>query len=160
MLPVEVSARERVTAIDPGATAGWAQFTAGKLSAAGIFRNHEYPAVWHRGYDQTLVLEVPRIYPHRSKGDPNDIVELALTVGEIRGHYRPLVTRLIETYPASWKGQVPKEIHHARVLKALADDEKKLLDVEKRKVTKTNPHGFDNNMLDAVALGLWFLQRT
>lgn len=156
---MNTSKTERLTAIDPGATSGWAQFTAGKLSAAGIFRDYEYPAVWHRGYEQTLVLEIPRIYPHRSKGDPNDIVQLALTVGEIRGHYRPLVTHLSETYPATWKGQVPKEIHHARVLKVLADDEKKLLDAERRKVTKTNPHGYDHNMLDAVGLGLWFLQR-
>lgn len=154
------AARERVTAIDPGRLSGWAQFTAGSLSAAGVFVEDKYPAVWHRGFDQTLVLEIPRIYPHRSKGDPNDIVELALTVGEIRGYYRPLVTRLIETYPASWKGQLPKEIHHARVLKMLSDDERMLLDVEKRKVSKTNPHGYDHNMLDAVALGLWFLSRS
>ena len=159
MSSFEQAMRERVTAIDPGRTSGWAQFTAGKLSAAGTFRDHDYPAVWHRGFDQTLVLEIPRIYPHRSKGDPNDIVDLALTVGEIRGHYRPLVTRVIETFPANWKGQVPKEIHHARVLRQLADDELRLLEGEKRKVSKTHPHGYDHNMLDAVALGLWFLQR-
>jgi hypothetical protein len=150
---------ERVTAIDPGLTSGWAQFTAKKLSGAGVFREHDYPAVWHRGYEQTLVIEVPRIYPHRSKGDPNDIVQLALTVGEIRGHYRPQVTRIVETYPASWKGQVPKEIHHARVLKQLADDETRILAPHARRFSKTHPHGFDHNLLDAVALGLWFLRR-
>ena len=153
-----MSSFERVTCIDPGKASGWAQYSGGKLFACGIFSDWQYPQVWHGGFQQ-LVLEVPRIYPNRSKGDPNDIVELALTAGEIRGHYRPLVTSIIEVFPASWKGQVPKDIHHARVLRELGEDERRLLDVEKRKPTKTNPHGYDHNMLDAVALGLWFLKR-
>lgn len=149
----------KLTAIDPGKVAGWAQFSAKKLIRCGIFSDWQYPQVWHPSDVQYLVLEVPRIYPHRSKGDPNDIVDLALTAGEIRGHYRELGCHVIETFPSMWKGTVPKEIHHARVLDKLADDEKRLLDVEKRKATKTNPHGYDHNMLDAVALGLWLLER-
>jgi len=150
---------ERVTCIDPGKVAGWAQYTGKKLTACGIFSDWKYPQVWHRGFDQYLVLEVPRIYPYRSKGNPNDIVDLAITAGEIRGHFRAAGCHIIEVWPATWKGQVPKEIHHARVLKQLADDELRLLDVEARKFSKTNPNGYDHNMLDAVALGLWLLRR-
>jgi predicted nuclease with RNAse H fold len=150
---------ERVTCIDPGKVAGWAQWTNKKLTSCGIFSDWNYPTLWHRGCEQYLVLEVPRIYPHRSKGDPNDIVDLAMTAGEIRGFARAAGCHIIEVFPRTWKGQVPKEIHHARVLKHLADDELRLLDVEARKFSKTNPNGYDHNMLDAVALGLWFLQR-
>ena len=156
-----MSLSERVTAIDPGATSGWAQFASGQLFAAGTFRGDEFPSVWHRGYEQTLVIEVPRIYPGgRGKGDPNDIVTLAMRVGEIRGHYaRTVSARIVETYPRTWKGQVPKEIHHARVLAALSAQERTVLDAHARRPTKTNPHGYDHNMLDAVGLGLWFLKR-
>lgn len=150
---------DRVTAVDPGKVAGWAQYTAKKLTACGIFSDWKYPQIWHSGYEQTFVMEIPRIYPHRSKGDPNDIVDLALTTGEIRGHFRAAGCHIIEAFPRTWKGQVPKEIHHARVLKQLADDELRLLNAEARKISKTNPNGFDHNMLDAVALGLWFLRR-
>ena len=151
---------ERVTAIDPGATSGFAQFTEGKLFAADTFSGEEFPEVWHRGYAQTLVLEVPRIYPGNSKGDPNDIVKLAMRVGEIRGHYvRTASVHIVEVFPRTWKGNVPKETHHARVLAALSSQERSVLAPHARRVTKTNPHGLDHNMLDAVGLGLWFLKR-
>jgi len=155
-----MSTTERVTAIDPGATSGFAQFTAGKLFAADTFAGEKLPEVWHRGYAQTLVLEVPRIYPGNSKGDPNDIIKLAMRAGEIRGHYiRTASVRIVEVFPRTWKGNVPKDIHHARVLAALDEQERGVLAPRARRVTKTNPHGFDHNMLDAVGLGLWFLQR-
>lgn len=154
-----MSSYERVTAIDPGRTSGWAQFVGHRLQAAGTFADRAYPPAW-RHADQWLVIEVPRIYPHgRGKGDPNDIVELALTAGEIRGHYRAQGCRVVETHPRTWKGQVPKDIHHARVLAALAPEELRALAPLAKRVTKTHPHGFDHNMLDAVALGLWFLKR-
>jgi len=151
---------ERITAIDPGATSGYAQFAEGKLFAAGTFSGEAFPEVWHRGYAQTLVLEVPRIYPSGGKGDPNDIIQLAMRVGEIRGHYvRTASARIVEVFPRTWKGNVPKEIHHARVLAQLGDQERAVLAPHARRVTKTNPHGLDHNMLDAVGLGLWFLKR-
>ena len=151
---------DRLTAIDPGAASGFAQFAEHKLFAASTFSGEEFPEIWHRGYAQTLVLEVPRIYPGNSKGDPNDIVKLAMRAGEIRGYYaRAAAPFVFEVFPRTWKGNVPKEIHHGRVLAALDEQERGVLAPHARRVTKTNPHGLDHNMLDAVGLGLWFLKR-
>lgn len=152
----------RVTAIDPGLTAGWAQFDDGRLVIAGTFKDgQEWPVIRAFAYDkQALVIEVPRIYPGNSKGDPNDILELAMRAGEICGYFRDVNNLTItKVYPRTWKGQVPKEIHHGRILAQLDPAEVKVLEPHRKRFTKTNPHGLDHNMLDAIGLGLWFLQR-
>lgn len=153
-----MSTYERVIAIDPGRTSGWARYVGHRLQDAGTFAEQAYPLSW--AAPSWLVIEVPRIYPGgRGKGDPNGLIQLALTVGEIRGHYRARGCRIVETFPSMWKGQTPKEIHHARVLAKLDAQELRALDPHRRRATKTNPHGYDHNLLDAVALGLWFLER-
>lgn len=150
-------------AIDPGATSGWARFHGEVLDDAGKF---DFVAV--EGIDFSLpqsnlycggqlVIEIPRVYPRSGKGDPNDIIELAMKAGEIRGYYRHLGMKVREVYPRTWKGTVPKDVHGARVLAALTDIERSLL--EKVKVTKTNANGYNHNELDAVGLGLWHLKR-
>lgn len=103
------------------------------------------------------VCEKPRVYdkPVRIKGrlvriDPDDLVEVAIAAGRITGQ-RATVYR----FPAEWKGQVPKEIHHARVKARLSSAELHTLGLCLNYVTPSLRH----NVLDAVALGMKELGR-
>lgn len=61
-----------------------------------------------------LVIEVPQVYQgRRQKGDPNDLVRLALLAGNLEA----LVStyNVMEVLPSTWKGQVPKPLHHTRL---------------------------------------------
>jgi hypothetical protein len=53
--------------------------------------------------------------------------------------------------PSAWKGQVPKSVHHARILAALSYEEQSRIP----KLPTSKLH----NVLDAVALGLFHVGR-
>jgi hypothetical protein len=62
-----------------------------------------------------LVVEGQKNYPH-SPVRPDDLMHLAFAAGVARGHYRtPLLAAKIPL-PQEWKGTVPKDIAHARIL--------------------------------------------
>jgi len=141
-------------AIDPGKWSGWALFFHGKLQAAGVLSEatilDKPPMVeWAPA---VAVIEIPRAYPlGKGKGDPQDLIKLAILAGDLRGFYRRhgLHTELVE--PRRWKGTVPKDIHGERVLGALAPDEAAIL--------PTLPKSKRHNMVDAIGLGLWWLEK-
>lgn len=94
-----------------------------------------------------LVVERPQIYTRgTSKGDPNGLIELALLVGALlatipHGLYRaPL--------PHEWKGNLPKDICHARALSKLDAAERDAIEPQRSVRKRGDVH-------DAVALGLW-----
>jgi hypothetical protein len=92
-----------------------------------------------------LVIEVPQVYPFgRGKGNPNDLIDLAAVAGGVMALAGGAVTYYL---PAQWKGQVPKEICHARAMARLTD-------VEKASIQLCRPAGLMHNVYDAVALGL------
>lgn len=143
-------------AIDPGATAGWAVFDRRELVEAGAWPRARVLSTPPFVEDcSVVVLEYPRIYPQgRHPSDPNKSVRpLILMVGDLQGFYRRrgVETELVE--PKKWKGQVPKEVHHRRMLKRLSAAE------ADRMPRRPRAQDHDHNMLDAVALGLWKLQR-
>jgi hypothetical protein len=136
-----------LVAIDPGTVTGFASFRERVLVSAGFgpFEVISLPLA------PRVVLEVPRVYPV-SKGDPNDLITLAMIAGEIRHRYRVQGIEVREVWPRTWKGNVPKDVHHKRVLKCLSAAE--LVVIPKR------PRGGDDhNCLDAIGLGLWALER-
>ena len=94
---------------------------------------------------KTLVIEVPRIYPHSrdQKGDLNDLLELAGVVGAISQLF-PVMSHV---YPADWKGQLPKKVMNERVLRTFTAAEGDSL------------IHHDHNTLDAVGIGLHHLGR-
>ena len=146
-----------VIGIDPGKHTGWAHFQDGLLVSAASITETEMliaPPLTIIG-PAIVIIEVPRVYPRGGKGDPNDLIDLAVLAGTIQGWYVSrapgIATRLVA--PRTWKGTVPKPIHNERVLAALTPAERALL--PKRPRAKT----FDHNMLDAVGLGLFQLKR-
>ena len=96
-----------------------------------------------------LVLEWPQVYaPGKGKGDPNDLFALAGIGAALCAELKPFE---IEHYlPRAWKGQMPKEVVHQRMLTELSQDE----------FAKIRSAGrLTHNVWDAVSLGLFSLDR-
>ncbi len=158
---------ETLLAIDPGLNAcGCAWFRHGVLTCARL-SGHVSPT-WHSvpqraastagevsgdfGVPERLVIEWPQVYRlgGRAGADPNDLLGLAAVAGAVAAHYYDATINVYK--PAEWKGQVPKEVHHARIMRFLSDAEKLAIP----KLPKTKLH----NVLDAIGLGLFHLGRT
>ncbi len=101
-----------------------------------------------------LCIEGQQIYrSERSKGDPNDILKLAVVTGAVLG---ALGTRMaledIELpLPRQWKGGLPKKEHHRR----LARDFPHWVEPVKRDTTDSLQH----HVWDAVGLLEWHRTR-
>jgi hypothetical protein len=102
------------------------------------------------GTDDNLVIEVPQVYTRaRSKGDPNDLIDLACVVGAIMGVHN---WRQVFVYrPAQWKGQQPKEVTTRNAQNDLRPE-------ELTRVTHCAA-SLMHNVWDAVALGLAHLKK-
>ena len=141
--------------IDPGQHWGWAWFDDASLYMAGVEsvgkRVGDPPCPTVRGFK--VLIEVPRWYPGKEKGDVNQLIDLAVQVGEFREFYRRQGGLVELVFPRTWKGTVPKEIMTARILKQLTPAE--LNHVPLRPRAKTPDH----NTVDAIGLGLWKLGR-
>lgn len=144
-------------AIDPGRCAGWALFREGKLRQAGVTsvddpHSEAFVALVTPNLVTDFVIEIPQVYrASQSKGDPNDLIKLAVGAG--RWIERATLAKLrVHTHlPAEWKGQIKKTPHHARVMTVLGEVERMQLP----RMAEDKRH----NMLDAVALGLFQLGR-
>lgn len=146
----------KLVTIDPGTEqAGFALFTEGVLVRAELIVEKgttkeqrawkvakKLGALYEK--DSELVIEHPQVYT-RGPGDPDDLLALALVVGGVLA----LCDGGEIVRPAQWKGQVPKKIMSARILKALSDEERILTDKIKN----------NHNVLDAIGVGLWKLKR-
>lgn len=96
-----------------------------------------------------LILELPQVYQRGiSRGDPNDLIQLAALVGTIQARFRVATTVYL---PREWKGQVPKEIIEARAKGNLSASELSKVEVPAKSLA--------HNVWDAVGLGLVYLTR-
>lgn len=135
-------------AVDPGNTSGVAFFHFGKLAQAGVHDGNTL-SLW--GYGGELAIEIPRIYPGgKGKGDPNDILNLAVMAGKILGTHdnQDAVTRYA---PQAWKAQVDPDIMCTRVLGFLSEAERGYIAIL--------PESIRHNAIDAVGIGLFHLKR-
>lgn len=141
-----------VAAFDPGAVTGFACFYEAELINAGVTKSLDGIEVEVAEVAEVALIEKPVIYPTNSKGDPNDLITLAIRAGEIGGLF--LTERWAPVQyirPQQWKGQTPKTINHKRTLNKLTMAEIQRLP----KIPKSKAH----NMLDAVGIGLWWLEK-
>jgi hypothetical protein len=97
-----------------------------------------------------LVVERMKVYV-RSKGDPRDLLALSAIGGALFRAFHE--ARPVGVLPATWKGQVPRDVMGARV-------ERKVRDArlwEKVEVPRRKTHL--NDVMHAVGLGLYFTSR-
>ncbi len=132
-------------AIDPGVNVlGVALFVNGELWDCGLF-----PVDSPLRHADTIVIELPQIYrATRSKAPPEDILQLAFTVGKLAERFGQSV---VLVRPREWKGTIPKEKHHPRILDKLSDAERARIP----KLSKSLLH----NVIDAIGLGQYFLKK-
>lgn len=140
---------------DPGNSTGWGHFEKGQLLDAGVLPFSSMSAYITATVcaGDSVLIEVPRHYPHNEKGDTNDLIDLAVQVGQLKAWCELRGATVTLVWPRTWKGSVPKNIHNERVLRALSDVERKLLPKSPR------ARKYDHNCVDAVGLGLWKLER-
>jgi hypothetical protein len=133
-----------LVSIDSGAVSGWGVFREGLLIAAGI---HAERFRFPDGSD--LVIEVPRIYPFKGKGDQNDLIKTAFRAGRLSARWRE--EDITETAPRTWKGNVNKDLMVERV--------KEFLRPEELLIVPSVPESYAHNMWDGIGLGLFHLGR-
>lgn len=145
---------------DPGKLSlAWAYFEDDVLQQCGLIREkkrqklHEAFAYEFGFVDVELaIVEVPQVYQQRFlKGDPNDLIEVALTAGAFLSAANALEIDTVR--PRGWKGTRPKEVCNALTLKTLSETEKKVLG------SCGVPRSLAHNIMDAVGIGLWTLGR-
>jgi hypothetical protein len=144
-------------AIDPGNSTGWAVYAHGRLVECGATNPDKQGcrALWWlaQGAVTEFVGEQPQIYRNsRAKGDPNDLIPVAMNLGRWVERASLAGVRTIKLHlPNEWKGTIPKDVHHRRILPKLHVEERAVLPQLAAK-----PAG---DMMDAVALGLFHLGR-
>jgi hypothetical protein len=158
-----------LVSLDPGlrgcGVAWW--HANGSLAHVAYLRNPvkkgDGPAAW-MGYTKStgwyepayathFISEVPQVYrAGASKGDPDDLIQLAGVVGVFSALFS--ATTYTGVKPREWKGQVPKDVHHARLVKTVTPEELAMVEA-------SAPPSLRHNVLDAVGIGrYWFdLQR-
>jgi hypothetical protein len=143
--------------IDPGADTGWAQFSdSNTLQRCGLASGADDAEVWSGVWPARVVIERPKIYPHgRQKARPEDIITLAVSAGEWGGIAKLRRCSVEYVEPFEWKGQLNKDVCHARARKRLTAEELVIVDAACAELAVDVQH----NVLDAVALGLWVVQR-
>lgn len=136
-------------AIDPGVSTGAAVFRGGELALCWV-GDPRFFGVGH------MVIECPQAYaPRLSKGDPNDLIKLAVRVGRYVEAFELQTIPTEMVLPNEWKGQIDKEIHHRRAEKRVSPNELEIWAHAKKGLSKKATL----DLGDAVALGLWRLGR-
>jgi len=103
-----------------------------------------------------VIIEKPQIYAqHKLKGDPNDLITLAIAAGAIVmsvcTQHPDAVIHTIKPY--QWKGQIPKGISVQRI-------QDQLMPLERESVCLPTAKSLQHNVWDAVGIGLyWFRQQ-
>lgn len=104
---------------------------------------------WTEWDEQEYAIELPQVYDRsRSKGDPNDLIQIAAVVGEMSrfGAGQRTIYR-----PREWKSTVKKEVMCRRVEGRLS--------VEERARVELPARSLQHNVWDAVGVGLHHLGR-
>ena len=133
-----------VLSVDPGAHAGQAFWRDGLLRAVSDDLDADRCDV--------IVCEMPFIYPQRkTRADPNDMIVLAVRVGRLLERYSE--ADAVTPWPVQWNGGAKKAWTEIRVWEALDPRERDVL----RMATSLVAKGYQNNLIDAVGIGLWYL---
>ena len=109
-----------------------------------------YPAI------DSVVVERPQVYPgFKLRGDPNDLVAVAIVGAEVVGQIFVNWGEDVEVsyvYPKKWKGNLPKDEYQLRIAEALSETERSLIELPRAKALA-------HNIYDSIGIGLWKLDR-
>ena len=138
--------------IDPGKrTVGYSVFQNNVLVHAGLIQYNiiEGFELIAQSYKPRLtVIEKPKVYPFRHwKGDPNDLIDVAVTVGMAAAIFKKFELVL----PQDWKGQRPKDVDNQYTMSLLSKIEAQRI----HHYPKSKLH----NVIDAIGIGLWKVGR-
>jgi hypothetical protein len=139
-------------AIDPSSAVtrtGWAIFDDGRLVACG---KGAPPPEWLEGVVEA-VLEHPVIYPGGRTANPNDIVKLAVSMGEMAGALEAHGVRTRYVEPRAWKGTIDPAACCRRVWRRLDEAEAAVAEAFKPEAEGDIKGGKDH-VLDAIGIGL------
>lgn len=141
--------------VDPGKHSfGWARFDGDTLMACGMAVIDEVEGMFGDLSGEDAIVEKPQIYTHdKMRGDPNDLIDVAITAGAVGGVLSRKGAHVAYLRPHRWKGSRPKNVDNAYTLERMRPHEKFLL--ERCGVTKHKRH----NVVDAIGIGLWKLGR-
>jgi len=146
--------------VDPGLrTCGVALWRDGVLTRADLVLGSPkalgfdawYPMALAVGKHRSdeLAIELPQVYTRGlSKGDPNDLIQLAVIVGMIADSH-PMVSIYL---PRQWKGQTPKDVMTRRIKGKLTDEELAC-------IVLPTQRSLQHNVWDAIGIGLHHLER-
>ena len=132
-------------AVDPGLSTGWALLgDSGWLARCG--RGQIFPAC------RFAIIELPQVYrPSGSPAPPDDIVTLAVRVGQYKERLEARGAKVQLVKPASWKGQVKKDVHHQRIFAKLTQIER----TAARECLKGVTEKQAEDVWDAIGLAKW-----
>ena len=104
------------------------------------------------GFELSVCVEGQQFYgTERSKGDPQDLIRLAQVAGAVLGTLVHRAHDYAIPLPRVWKGNTPKDIHHAR----LARDYPQWVEPVAAHTPKSKQH----HVWDAVGLPEWHKER-
>lgn len=102
----------------------------------------------------TLVVELPQVYQQAQlKGDPNDLIPLAIMAGRLWERFKP--KNMMLPLPKEWKGNRPKDVVTASTMSKLSKRELEVFGDDLIRV----PNGLRHNAMDAIGIGLWAMKR-
>jgi len=153
--------------IDPGARAsGWAQICddTGRIIDAGLIRHDDRDlskaitiAIRAMPARDHVVVVEEMIYrgAHSRASVPADLLRVQ-AIGAAIGASLLLCPGTLRMVPArTWKGNIPKSIHHRRLLDGMCLDDRYSTE---RALART-PKAHHKEVLDAIGIALWWVGR-
>lgn len=149
----------KLVAYDPGKHhVGEAWFQDGELIACSLLRETDKGEGILEDLPTTIdadeaMIEIPQVYQQRSwKGDPNDLIQIALVAGALAHAVAPFGF-VSFVRPHAWKGNAKKEAIEGWIRARLSPAESAVL------AACDVPASLKHNVIDAVGIGMWALGR-
>lgn len=155
---------------DPGIRNGWAYFVDKVLERTGVITKNRLISTksillpfadrppLDKSHNYRCIIEKPTSWQRDSqKSSQTALIQNGILVGNIARAYSDLMWKIEYVTAGDWKGSVPKHIMGKRILNLLTTEEKELLPPKNK--TRTNPLGYDHNMLDAIGIGVISFKR-
>lgn len=147
-----------ILSIDPATAAarvGWAIFDSNILTACG----KQSPSLELLESVTEAIIEYPVIYPHGKTPNPNSIVKLAVSAGEMAGVLSANGIHVRYVEPRAWKGTLEAGACCRRVWSRLGATERALAAPFEPEPAPGSVKDSKTHTLDAIGLGLFAVGR-